>query len=423
ATVSEDVRRAFDVGDDQLGLLFGAYAFVAAASVLPFGYIADRWNRVWLIALGFIPWSIAMFWTGASQTFAMMFLARLFLGSIEATNGPSTPSLLGDFYPVGERGRVLGVYGAGALVGALLGFVAAGILATLFDWRTAFYVWGALGLVCGVLVWRLLPEPARGISDALHHAEEQLAEFDAPRAVETPAATREVVGTLDYRTLGFADGIREIVKVKTLWIAVVAGIAGEFFFSALATWAPTFFRRYHGFSAAGAGALVATLALSVVAGIAFGARMSDRQLRRGHPTQRIVMAGVSQLAAVATIMIAFGFDSLALVIPFFLASGFLIGVPMAPSGAVQLDIIVPRLRGRAAAVRSILRATAIGTAPIVFGFMSDEYGLRSAMLLIAPMLGVAGAITLLAVRTYPRDMAHCQAESLRQQQLEPLVAA
>ena len=34
------------------------------------------------------------------------------------------------------------------------------------------------------------------------------------------------------------------------------------------------------------------------------------------------------------------------------------------------------------------------------------------------MLGVAGLITLLAIRTYPRDMAYAQSESRRQQQLE-----
>ena len=417
ATVSEDVRRSFDIGDDRLGLLFGAYAFVAALSALPFGFVADRFNRVRLIALGFLPWSIAMFWTGAAQSFGMMFAARLFLGSIEATNGPSTPSLLGDYYPVRERGRVWGIYGIGTLVGALAGFAVAGVLATLFDWRTAFFVWGAMGLVCGAAVWRLLPEPARGVSDALHQAETKLAQLD-----HGPTATSlhsDAEGSdVDYRAIPLWSAIRAILRVRTMWITFLAGVAAEFFMSAIATWAPTYFRRYHGFSAAGAGGIVAALALSVVAGIVFGARRSDRQLNRGRPARRIQMAAAAQLLSVAVIMVAFGFDRLALVVPFLIVFGFLLGVPMAPANAVQIDIMVPHLRGRAAAIRSVLRVAAIAGAPILFGYLSDQYGLRSAMLYIAPMLAVSGAIMLFAVRTYPRDMERCQQESLRQQRLE-----
>ena len=129
-------------------------------------------------------------------------------------------------------------------------------------------------------------------------------------------------------------------------------------------------------------------------------------------------AGASYIAAVASLMIAFGFDSMPLVIPFFLVSGFLIGVPMAPLNAAQLDIIVPQLRGRAAGIRTVLRVAAIAAAPLLFGYLSDQYGLRSAMLEVIPSMGVAGLILLLAVRTYPRDMKRAQEEAMRQQRLE-----
>jgi len=416
ATVSEDVRRAFDVGDSEIGFLISAYSVVAALSALPFGFLADRWNRVRLIALGFLPWSIAMFWSGAAQTFSMMFAARIFLGSIEATNGPSTPSLLGDYYPVERRGRMFGTYTIGLIVGTALGFAVAGIVATAFDWRAAFYVWGFAGLVCGAAVWRLLPEPKRGLADALHHAEARLEAFDHPTETVEEAPTS--VEGVDYRNLGMWAATRQILKVPTLWITFLAGVAGEFMFSALGSWAPAFFRRYHGFSAAGAAIVVGVLALSAVGGIVTGARLGDRQLARGKPANRMKTAGASYIAAVASLMIAFGFDSMPLVIPFFLVSGFLIGVPMAPLNAAQLDIIVPQLRGRAAGIRTVLRVAAIAAAPLLFGYLSDQYGLRSAMLEVIPSMGVAGLILLLAVRTYPRDMKRAQEEAMRQQRLE-----
>src|SRR3954447_12827167 len=83
STVMEDVKRAFGVSDTQLGLLTGAYAVIAALSVLPFGILTDRVSRVKLIAIGLLPWTLAMAWTGMATSFAMMFVARMFLGTVE----------------------------------------------------------------------------------------------------------------------------------------------------------------------------------------------------------------------------------------------------------------------------------------------------------------------------------------------------
>lgn len=426
ATVFEDVKEAFGATDAQLGMLTAAYSVVAALSVIPFGWLADSWHRVRLIALGFVPWSFAMLGTGLATSFAMMFAARIFLGTIEATNGPSTPSLIGDYYRVEERGRVMGVFRVGTLVGSMLGLAAGGVLATLFGWRWAFIIWGSMGFVCGALVLRLLPEPQRGLPDAIHRAGDQLAALDRPAPATTGPRTDDSGGVpveaaaplLDYRSLGVKQAAREIAKVRTMWLVFVAGAVGEFFMSGLGVWAPTFFRRYHGFNAAGAGGLVALLALSTVAGIIVGARASDRMLDRGRPSDRIRMAGLASLLSFPALGIAFALDPFWLVIPFFLASGFLIGLPHAALEAAALDTLVPRLRGRASALRSLLRIGATAGAPLVFGVLSDAYGLRTALLVTMPAVLVAGAITLMAVRSYASDMAFAQSEAMRQHHLE-----
>src|SRR3954469_1820594 len=183
STVMEDVKHAFNVSDTQLGVLTSAYAVLAALSVLPCGILTDKVSRVKLIAIGLIPWTLAMAWTGAATSFAMMFVARMFLGSVEGTAGPSTPSLLGDYYPVERRSRVFGVYGIGQLVGSLLGFAVAGILSALFGWRSSFFIWGAMGAVMAMVVIKTLPEPARGLPDAVHGLTEKLKRAQGVEAV------------------------------------------------------------------------------------------------------------------------------------------------------------------------------------------------------------------------------------------------
>ena len=83
-----------------------------------------------------------------------------------------------------------------------------------------------------------------------------------------------------------------------------------------------------------------------------------------------------------------------------------------------LDTLVPHLRGRSSAVRSLLRVGATAAAPVLFGYLSDLYGLRSALLFTMPSILVAGFVTMFAIRTYVGDMHFAQAEAVRQYDLE-----
>ena len=86
----------------------------------------------------------------------------------------------------------------------------------------------------------------------------------------------------------------------------------------------------------------------------------------------------------------------------------------------QLDVFVSHLRGRAAVLHAIVPVVAMGAGPLVFGILSDAYGLRSAWLYTMPALLVAAGVTLLNLRSYPGDVAAARSESLRQSRLEHL---
>src|SRR5205085_9143430 len=105
-------------------------------------------------------WGVAMIWSATAPDFGHLLLARLALGAVTAAAGPFVASLIGDYFPAHERGRIYGWILAGELLGAGVGFAVTGDIAAL-SWRAALVI---LALPAFVLAWLVmkLPEPARG---------------------------------------------------------------------------------------------------------------------------------------------------------------------------------------------------------------------------------------------------------------------
>jgi predicted MFS family arabinose efflux permease len=75
--------------------------------------------------------------------------------AVAAVTGPAVASLIGDFFPAGDRGRMYGLIIGGELAGTGLGFVVAGDISSVLSWRAAFW-WLALpSLALAWAVWRL----------------------------------------------------------------------------------------------------------------------------------------------------------------------------------------------------------------------------------------------------------------------------
>jgi MFS family permease len=402
AVALDDIKAEFGVGDTALGLLGGAYFGLAVLSAIPFGVLTDRMNRARIIAIGFVPWSVGMLLQSVAASFAVLVFARVLLGSIEASNGPSAQSLLGDYYPVRRRSRVLGIWRLGEVIGSSVGFAVAGIIATAFGWRWSFATFGILGALCGLLVLRFLPEPPRGVADALHRAEQRAVGGAVP-AVAVPEA-----GALD---LSFRAAFRRLVRIRTAWVMVIAAGFSDFFFVGLGAWATSFFRREHGVEASAAGAAMSLVLLTVIAGALVGGRHSDRLLAEGRPGARIPFAAFGYIAGWAAAAAAFAVGSFPVAVALLGVAGFLIYLPIPALWAMWMDIVPASMRGRAGSVSSILRAGFTAAGPALIGALSDVWSLRTAFQLVAPSLAVSGLVILLARHTYVPDAEAARAEA------------
>ncbi len=130
------LRQALHISNTDIGLLVAVTSLTGAVGSVPFGVLADRFNRTRTLGLVIVVWGGAMIWSATVASFGRLLEARLFLGLVTAAAGPVVASLIGDYFPSSERGRIYSYVLSGELLGAGLGFAVTGDLAAL-SWRGA----------------------------------------------------------------------------------------------------------------------------------------------------------------------------------------------------------------------------------------------------------------------------------------------
>src|SRR5271155_3474696 len=161
--LAKPIQDTLHVTDGQLGLIGGLYfAFFYCFIAIPVGWIADKTNRVWVLSLACAIWSGATMACGFAATYPQLVIARMTVGFGEAGGVPPSYAIISDYFPPGRRGTALGIYNLGPPIGAALGIAFGASIAAAFNWRYAFVILGAIGVVTALLVILIVREPVRG---------------------------------------------------------------------------------------------------------------------------------------------------------------------------------------------------------------------------------------------------------------------
>ncbi|MBW8826554.1 MAG: hypothetical protein JF603_09425, partial [Acidobacteria bacterium] len=212
-------------------------------------------------------------------------------------------------------------------------------------------------------------------------------------------------------------------RITTIWLAFGGSAVSSFLQAALGTWAVSFFRRYHGMSAAGGGGVVALSAVFGIVGVLICNRLSDRMVSAGRPQARLQLLAATYLVSGLLFFLTFSSTATGPAILFWCLGALFVTMPTALLRGILADVVISHLRGRAYAVGSVLRLVAVSIGPLLFGIVSDGYGLRYALSLSTPFMLGAAVLSMMAVASYTRDAAHAQDESYRQNLLEDSTAA
>ncbi len=412
AQALDGIKAEFGVNNTAVGALASAMVLVGVLGGIPIGVLADRWRRSALLVIAIVVWTVCMGLGAIAPGFVFLFIGRLGVGAVEA-NGPAAFSLMSDFYPVATRARMMGRYQLGGIVGGLLGVGLSGVLVDNFGWRSAFWMWIPFGVIVVALLTRL-PEPERGAQDrAFHHEAATGVETDGVPGIqpdlELPAPRRS---DLDYDNASWLQVFAELRHIRSMWFAVMSLTISTFLSGALQVWGIEFFKTSFDLSATKAGAFVPVIGAGAAIGLLAGGEVADWLLRRGIVNARVYVTAISSVLASVFFLPGFLTKSLPVAAVLLFFGSLFLTTPIAPSEALMSDVVPAALRGRAAAIRSIVRALA-ALAPLVVGLLADAFDLPRALAMVTPLYAIGGLVMLLAARSYPTDLASAAAETAR----------
>lgn len=376
------IKRDLGVSDAQLGLMSGtAFALFYTTLAIPIAALADRRSRTWIITVALTVWSGFTALSGLATGFVGLFLARLGVGVGEAGGAAPSYSLIADYFPPGQRGRAYAAYAFGVPVGTALGLVLGGVLASMVDWRMAFFTVGIAGVVLAPVFKATVREPER-------------ARFDrSPPAGQ--ARVREVAAYLRGKP-GY-------------WLLAFSGAFAAMFSFGLFFWAPSVMVRSFDMSLRDASLTYgAAMILGGGPGVWLGGLIGDRFAHARRKFYCLIPAAGYALAIPALLVCLFSpvaevnFGLLVLVT----LVGFLANAPTMT--AVQ-NLAPPNMRATATAIFLFVNAViAMGLGTPLLGWLSDHLtaahgpdGLRYA--LAASTLAYAAAIIFLVLASSRLD--------------------
>ncbi|HYF88053.1 MFS transporter [Azospirillum sp.] len=390
--LAEPIKQEFSLSDTQLGILTGlAFAAFHATLTLPMAWLADRGNRVLVIAASVAVWSIATVASGMTSGFGQLLVARMFVGVGEAGGIAPAHSLIADYVSKRKRATAIAFFSVGIPLGGLLGLALGGLVMDAYGWRTAFIVAGVPGLILAPLMVLTLRDPKRSGSAVITN--------------EPP--------------IPFTEALREIFSKKAFLLVAAGGASMMFVNFGQSAFIASFFFRAHGEAlksmatdlggllgmALGAAAFLG-LALGLargltgVLGVIAGGWITDRidgDGYRAYATLPAIAALIRIPVFTLALLISDAVGALTLLAVHFLISGIgSIGGFTAVQGLVR-----PRARATAAAIYGLgVNLIGLGLGPLFVGLTSDALatsglgtieGLRWALVVSSvPLLVVAG---------------------------------
>ena len=353
AAIAPALKRDLALSDTELGMILGlGFAIFYTLLGLPIARLAEKRNRVRIIAVSIAVFSLFGALASRARHFLTLMLCRIGVGIGDAGFGPPVASLLGDYYPAEKRASAMTVVWLGAPIGALAGAAIGGYIAQHSDWRL-WFVWLSLpGFVVAALTFLTLREPRRGAADAL-----------GPAAGAVPPAAAVL------KFLFSKKSMRHVLAGGSVAAIALSGM-GQF-------WPRYLVAVFHIGPAQAGGLLGVMVVVAMASGLGLGGFGVDWAVRRD---RRWYVWGPSIALGVAMPLFLIGLSqaTLARTIYVLLPAHIALFVFFTPTLALAQNIVDSSMRASSAFIVGIVFGlVGPGLGPTIVGVISDLAAHRS----------------------------------------------
>ena len=368
AVLLPEIKTTLGLTNTQVGILSTSRFLAGGVANFPAGYIADRFTNLRAIVLGISIAGIGVtyFLVGITTSFWLVTVfSSLMIVAISLWHPAAIGSLSRQF--TSNRGFAISLHGTGGSVGEAVGPLIAGLLVGAFTWQ--FISQGAIipGIILGFAIWLILRR--------------------------IPADIGQAASFGDYFV-----GVRSLLSNRRLLLVLffTGGFAGAQ--ATMYTFLPVYLREDIALEPEVVGIYLALLNLPGLASQPAMGYLSDRWGRKAVLFPAMASLGVFYLLLgivpggwplVATVIAAglFFYPMMAI----FLASA----ADLAPSDVQSTTVSL---------VFGV--ATLVGSfAPLVAGYLADEYSLRATFYFCAALVLAASFVALVTRWERQRDLA------------------
>lgn len=365
------IKTDLHLADSELGLV-GSVLFFTLALMMPVaGYLGDVLNRKKIIIGSLLFWSAATMCTGfAGGLVGLIIFRSVATAGGESFYAPAAYPLLASHH-TRTRSLALAIHQSSLYLGVMATGFFGGFIAQQWGWRSAFFIYGAGGIVLGlILIWRLL---------------------DAPPAAVSAGMKRDTI----WQALGVVFRSPSALLLTSGFAAIV------FVNNAYVVWSPVFLQeKFHLSMTQAGGYALFYHHLAALAGILLGGWLTDRMVRT-RPLFRPQLMSASMLLGVPVIFLMGTSASLIATCTAMAGFGLLRGLYEANTHAALFDVICPRHRASAVGIMTMLAFLIGSLSPWLLGRLResqpDGRGLGVGFSALAGAYLIGGLAVLLAV--------------------------
>jgi MFS family permease len=374
------ISRQFSLTDLQLGLLGSSFMWMYALFGPLAGWLCDRFPRKTLILGALLFWSVVTGATAFSRSYWQLILCRSLGGLGEAFYFPASMSLMSDYHRE-TRSRAMSIHQSSVYAGTIAGGTVSGAVGQHYGWRSSFTLFGALGILLALLLWTLLREPVRGMSEQSFHP------APLPPARINPQASH-------------FDVLKELFANRVVLLLIAVFMGANFVAVVFLAWMPSFlYQKFHmSLSMAGFSA-TAYLQIASVLGVLSGGFLADAAAKRGGKVaargkERVFIQALGLLCGTPFLLLTGWTISIPLLIFAMIGFGFFKGMYDANIFASLHDVVSVEQRGLAVGMMNSLAWLGGGLAPIAIAVAAGRYGMSAAVSATAAIYLLIGLLML-----------------------------